>query len=165
MAILLGIAVVYGLYDTWHGHSLTLGQNVMYTTFGRFTWGIALALLVFACHNGYGGVINSFLSMKLWIPLSRLTFNAYLVHEIVLTVIFGNLRTPFYYTDITVSVYTIAAAVLSFGAAGIVAVFIEFPLGTVEATVFKMLGLSARESTRQGNYEKLNATEHPEPPD
>ncbi len=155
LAIALGVVAVYGLYNTWHGHTLSTAENVMYITFSRFTWGLALALLVFICHNGYGWVVNSFLSMKLWIPLSRLSFNAYLVHEIVLIVLYGNFRNPVYYTDITMTAYTIATVVLSYGVAGVVAAFVEFPLGTVEVTLFKLLGLSMRESTRRGDKVEL----------
>ena len=151
--------VVYGLYDTWHGHTLSTAEDVMYITFSRFTWGIALALVVFSCHNGYGGIINSFLSMGFWIPLSRLTFNAYLVHEIVLTVVFGTLRAPVHYTDITLAVYTVAIVVISYGVAGVIAVFVEFPLGNVESVIFKMLGIGARESTRHGTEAKDNPTD------
>jgi peptidoglycan/LPS O-acetylase OafA/YrhL len=87
--------------------------------------------------------------MGFWVPLSRLTFNAYLVHPIVLTVIFGSIRQPIQYNDVTQAVYAIAAVVLSYGFAAVVAAFIEFPLSNVEATVFKILGFGARESVRQ----------------
>ena len=118
--------------------------------FSRFAWGVGLAFVVFACHNGYGGVINTFLSMKFWIPLSRLTFTAYLVHPIVLSVVFGSAREPVHYTDITLAVYAVGAVTLSYGAAAIVAVCVEFPLANVEAAFFKAVGLGARESMRQG---------------
>ena len=30
--------------------------------------------------QGYGGVVNSFLSWSFWAPLSRLTYSCYLIH-------------------------------------------------------------------------------------
>ena len=146
----LCLSTVYGLYPTWHHHIPSLAENVIYLMFSRFAWGIGLAFVVFACHNGYGGVINTFLSMKFWIPLSRLTFTAYLVHPIVLSVAFGSARKPVHYTDITLAVYAVGAIALSYGAATIVAVSVEFPLANVEAALFKAVGLGARESMRQG---------------
>ena len=143
------VSTLYGLYDSWHGHQLGLAENVTYFMFSRFVWAVGLALMVFACHNGYGWVINSFLSMKFWIPLSRLTYTAYLIHPIILTVIFSSLRDPFTYTDYTLAVYAVAMVVLSFGAAGVVAAFVEFPLSNLEMAVFKALGLKLRESTRR----------------
>ena len=146
----LCLSTVYGLYPTWHQHIPSLAENVIYLMFSRFVWGIGLALVVFSCHNGYGGVINTFLSMKFWIPLSRLTFTAYLMHPIVLSVVFGSAREPVHYTDIILAVYAVGAVALSYGAAAIVAVCVEFPLANVEAALFKAVGLGARESLRQG---------------
>ena len=146
----LCMSTVYGLYPTWHQHLPTLAENVIYQMFSRFAWGIGLAFAVFACHNGYGGVINTFLSMKFWIPLSRLTFTAYLVHPVVLAVIFGTARKPFHYADIPLAVYAVGDVVLSYGAAAIVAACVEFPLANIEVAFFKVIGLEVRESTRQG---------------
>ena len=75
--------------------------------FSRFTWSLGLALLVFACHYGYGGPINWFLSMKFWIPLSQVSYNAYLIHPLILTVIFGSERKPIYYKDYNLAVYAL----------------------------------------------------------
>ena len=60
----LCLSTVYGLYPTWHQHIPSLAENVIYLMFSRFAWGVGLAFVIFACHNGYGGVINTFLSMK-----------------------------------------------------------------------------------------------------
>ena len=142
-------STLYGFYGTFHGHPFNLAENVVYFMFSRFTWALGLALLVFICHNGYGGVVNSFLSMSFWVPLSRLTFTAYLVHPIILTVIFSSAREPLHYTDVVMAVYAVSVVVLSYGAAMVVAAFVEFPISNVEATVFKILGFGSRESTRQ----------------
>ena len=144
----LCFAVVYGLYDTWHGHVTTRAVNVTYYMFGRFSWGLGLALMVFACHNGYGCVINNFLSMKFWIPLSRLTYNAYLIHPIVLSVLYGTMKDTFVYSDYTIASMIVSNVVLSYGVAGVVAAFVEFPLSNLELAIFKLVGLRQRESTR-----------------
>ena len=149
LAVFFCTSTLYGFYGTFHGHPFNLAENVVYFMFSRFTWALGLALLVFICHNGYGWVVNSFLSMSFWVPLSRLTFTAYLVHPIVLTVIFSSAREPLHYSDVVMAVYAVSAVVLSYGAAMVVAAFVEFPLSNVEATIFKILGFGSRESTRQ----------------
>ena len=141
--------LVYGLYFTWHGHIPHTVENVIYIMLGRFLWACCLALVVFACHNGYGWVVNSFLSMKLWIPLARMTFNAYLVHPLVIFAIFGQVQTSIHYTEITYATYVIASVVISYAAAAVVCVSVEFPLGSVEMLVFKLFGLGKRDSQRQ----------------
>ena len=164
LAGIAGIFQLYGLYFSWHGHTPTRFENVLYATVNYFLWGMVLATLIFVCHNGYGWIINSFLSMKMWIPLSRMTFNAYLVHPVVLTVIFGQLQKSIHYTDITMAFYVVGIVVLSFGVAGVVCVFVEFPLGTVEMLVFRLLGMKGRPSQRQvaltmGDQQKQEQTQ------
>ena len=156
MWILSGIflfSTVYGLYSTWHGHIPTKAENVIYIVFSRFTWSLGLAFLVFACHYGYGGPINWFLSMKIWIPLSRVSYNAYLLHPFILMVIFGSHRKIDNYQDYNFAVYAIGITVLSYGAAAVVSVFVEFPIGNVEQALFKMAGLGRHESVRTGSGE------------
>ena len=157
VAFILGMATVYGLYPIWHGHELGTSGNVSYFMFSRFLWGLCLAIVVFVCHNGYGGVINKFLSMPFWVPLSRMTFNAYLVHEIILILVFTDLRSPIYYSDLTMAIYVLAAVLLSYGAAGVVCVFVEFPLSNVESAVFRLFGAPLRESTRRVEKTELTA--------
>ena len=154
-------SVAYGLYSTWNGHMLTLAEDVSYLMFTRFTWSVGVALMVFACHNGHGWVINDFLSMKIWIPLSRLTYSVYLIHFFLIITITYSQRDPFIYTDYTIAVYIVATVVLSYGAAGVVAAFVEFPLSGLEALVFKALGLNRRQSVRLG--EDAAAPNHNEP--
>ena len=141
--------VVYGLYFTWHGHIPGALENNVYITFTRFLWAVGLALIVIACHNGYGWFVNSFLSMSLWTPLARMTFNAYLVHPIVMTVVYGQLQTTLHYTDITMACFFVVFVVLSYAVAGLVCIFVEFPLSSIEMLVFSLFGSKGRESQRQ----------------
>lgn len=158
LAAIFCISTVYGLYDSWRGEEMTMAEDVSYHMFSRITWALGLALVIYACHNGYGWIVNDFLSMKIWIPLSRLTFLAYLVHEVVLFVMLFTLRVPLHISDITLAVYTVAGVVLSYGVAAVIASFVEFPLSNVEAAVFKLVGFGERESTRraeEGNEEEV----------
>lgn len=154
IAFILGMATVYGFYSSYHGHTLSKAENVIYFMFARTTWGVALAIVTYVCHYGYGGFINRFLSQPFWVPLSRLTFNAYLVHEIILEVLFTNLRGPMPYVDTTMAVYCISAVVLAYGAAAIVTIFVEFPLSNVEMAAFKLFGAKARETSRRVDTNK-----------
>ena len=163
IAIVFGMSAVYGLYSSFNGHHLTVTENVMYFMFSRLTWGLALAQLAFCCHYGYGGVINCFLSLPFWIPLSRLTFTAYLVHPVVIFVLYSSLRHTLHFDTNTMVVYTIACCVLSYGVAGVVSVLVEFPLSNVEMSFFKLLGVKRGESSQMKgsngsqNYDKITA--------
>ena len=149
IAVVIAIPTVYGLQDGFYGHVFSQPENIIYTMLARTSWGVALALMIFACHHGYGGPIDSFLSMPFWVPLSRLTFNAYLVHPIILDVLDGSQRDTIYYTDITFVPYIIGSVVLSYGAAAVVSTLVEFPVANVEMAVFKLLGVQMRASGRR----------------
>ena len=73
VATAVGISVVYG---PWHvfkpdGWFFTDVENVLYGACSRVGWGMSVAWVVWACHNRVGGVVNSLLSWRAWIPLSR----------------------------------------------------------------------------------------------
>lgn len=152
VAFVIGLSTVYGFYSSFHGYQLSKAENVIYFIFSRTVWGLALAIVTYVCHYGYGGFVNKFLSLPFWVPLSRLTFNAYLVHEIILEVIYSDLRDTIAYADSTMAVFCIAAIVLSYGSAAVVTIFVEFPLSNLEIAAFKMFGAKVRESSR--NIEK-----------
>ena len=148
-AILL--SSLYSLYFIWHGHVMTRLENVLFMTFNRFAWSVGVAIIIFACHNGYGGYINSFLSMKIWMPLAKLNYNAYLVHFMVKSIVYGQTQTATHMTDITMPVYVIGITVLSYATAALVCVCVEFPLGTVEMLIFGLLGLGPRKVQKPGS--------------
>ena len=58
VAVALALAVVYGPYKSIKppGVPFTKFENIMYGTFSRFAWGLALAWVVYASHRGFGGM-------------------------------------------------------------------------------------------------------------
>ena len=47
-------------------------------------WSLGLGYIIYACCNSQGFIVDWFLSLKIWMPLSRITFSAYLLHELVI---------------------------------------------------------------------------------
>ena len=50
----------------------------------------------------FEGLVNKILSAHFWIPLSRLTYCAYLLHPIALVTLFGSFETVRAYSDVHV---------------------------------------------------------------
>ena len=148
---------VYGLYGAYDSYdALTEGEEIAYQMFSRLSWSLGLAIVIYSCHNGYGWIINDFLSMKMWKPLNRLSLITYLIHPIVLFVLFYTRRAPVYNTDITLTVYTIATVVLSYGAAAIIACFVDRPLFHIETAILGLVGFkkTIRGDTQEGSNEE-----------
>ncbi|KAK2569479.1 Nose resistant to fluoxetine protein 6 [Acropora cervicornis] len=124
----ISLSTVYGPYKTGRKH-FTSAENIMYGTLECFGWSLALAWVIFACHRGLGGLVNSILSAPFWIPLSRLTYCAYLIHLILLSVRTGSLESlANTYSDIHVAFTFAGVVTLTYGIAFILCVRVEYPM-------------------------------------
>ena len=142
-------STVYGPQKRYDG-GFNKTENLMYLMFGRLAWAVAVAIIIFACHNGYGWIVNDILSLKLWMPLSRLTFTTYLVHGVVLYILLFTGRHPFFGNSVNQALYFVTAVVMSFSAAAVLSSFVEFPLSNVEEFSLKLAGFDReRDSTRK----------------
>jgi peptidoglycan/LPS O-acetylase OafA/YrhL len=63
------------------GKSIVL--NAIFLGFIRNIWGVSICWIIFACHFGFGGLVNKFLSSKFWMPIGKLGLSIYLVHPVL----------------------------------------------------------------------------------
>jgi len=138
------LTIVFGEYNTYHGHQFSKAENVMYFMFSRTVFSIGVGIMIYACHNGFGGVINKLLSCNYWLPLSHLTYMAFLFNRMVIDLMFNTMRFRFIYTDWFFIVLSAAAVTLSYFSAFIMAVIVEYPIANVENTVYKFTGIKRR---------------------
>ncbi|XP_046843105.1 nose resistant to fluoxetine protein 6-like [Xenia sp. Carnegie-2017] len=133
VAFTVGMTLVYSPHDNvTDGRQWTKTEKVLYGMFSKVAWSMALAWVVYACHYGYGGIIQRFLSASFWVPLARLTYCAYLVHPIVLTYMFNSSKVVLFYSVQTIAFNFVAAVTASYLCAYILAVVIEFPCQNLE---------------------------------
>lgn len=76
------MAVVYGLYPG----DMTVTVSSAYAALGHTAWAIAVSFIVIQCCTGSAAIVNSFLSLRLIYPMSRLTYCAYLVHPVIMMI-------------------------------------------------------------------------------
>ncbi|XP_071489882.1 nose resistant to fluoxetine protein 6-like [Diadema antillarum] len=127
-AVILYMVLIYGLYDVYRGAStLSLAASVMYITFSRFIFALALAWIIFACHYGYGGVVNDFLSWRFWTPLSRLTYSTYLLHPVIQSVYGNGSATPIHWSIFNYIILSAAFISLGYVCALAMCLLVEFP--------------------------------------
>nr|XP_015834703.1 PREDICTED: nose resistant to fluoxetine protein 6-like isoform X2 [Tribolium castaneum] len=95
------VAIVIIHYPMTQGNKHTdLFQTSFFNSLHRVVWSLALCVLIILCINGYGGLINSFLSHKIFTVLIRLNYNIYLLHMALLTIMTAQKRTPGYFSDL-----------------------------------------------------------------
>nr|XP_046473826.1 nose resistant to fluoxetine protein 6-like isoform X1 [Neodiprion pinetum] len=98
----------------------------------RSCWSIAIAWIIYACTHGYGGPVNSFLSMPFFRPLSRLSFSTYLVHMLIQCMRSAAARTPVVFSNSLIIHEYLIDLVLSIVAAFVFTSFFESPLVVLE---------------------------------
>lgn len=71
------------------GSQWSVAEKALTIALLRPTWTIGILGMCVLCWNNQGGLIQSFLSKPLWLPLSNLSYTVYLVHYTVLTFYMG----------------------------------------------------------------------------
>ncbi|CAH1973117.1 unnamed protein product [Acanthoscelides obtectus] len=98
LALMLGC--IFAGHDTMLGPEYRKWDHVFYNTFVRPTWSIFIAWMVVACVLGHGGIINSFLSNKIFQVLSRFSYSVYLIHFVEICLWELSRKTGVYFTEV-----------------------------------------------------------------
>ncbi|GFR23672.1 nose resistant to fluoxetine protein 6, partial [Trichonephila clavata] len=131
VASVVTLTTVFGIYHQEPNIVITS----FYTAVNRSCYACGLAWVIFVCVIGQGGVVNSFLSWKFWIPLSRLTFCAYLVHPLIQTTYFASLRDSIVCSHMTMVMYHFGFLIMSYMAALVVSLLFESPVIRLERLI------------------------------
>lgn len=73
--------------------------HALYDGTSRVLWATSIGWIIFACVHGYSGPINSFLSLRHWQPISRLSYCIFVLHEIVLRIQSGAMKSSTYFNE------------------------------------------------------------------
>lgn len=133
VAAFCSLSVVFGLYHV----EMDTVTAMFYNALCRSSFVIGLAWLIYACETGHGGFLTKFLSWKLWIPLSRLTYSAYLVHPILIHGYYQAYPTSLYFTQLTVVTNFLGFLLTSYGLAFAFSLVFESPFMNLEKLVVK----------------------------
>ncbi|KYN12525.1 Nose resistant to fluoxetine protein 6 [Trachymyrmex cornetzi] len=74
------IFVLFGLYK----RQISVLSTAIYVALSRTVWAIGIAWIVIVCCTEHGGIVKELLTCKIWIPLSRLTYCAYLLNPFII---------------------------------------------------------------------------------
>ncbi|KAK9686442.1 Nose resistant-to-fluoxetine protein, N-terminal domain [Popillia japonica] len=124
LAVGLVLSLVYGLGKG----ELVTPVSAIYATFGHTSWGLALAWITVSCCWGYGGPVNSLLGFRGFLPLSRLTYCAYLIHPVIMVFVSFQLDGPIHIHNHIVLVTFLGNLVTSFLLAFVVSIAFEAPV-------------------------------------
>ncbi|CAL1277755.1 unnamed protein product [Larinioides sclopetarius] len=124
----IALACQFGLYH----QKLSTIETSFYNALSRIGFSLGLAWVIFVCVIGQGDVVNSILSWKALIPLSRLTYCAYLVHPIVQSTYFGSIKSLLEFNHINVIMLYLGTLFISYVAALVTSLLFESPVIRLE---------------------------------
>merc|ERR1712135_224565 len=126
LAAVNNLLILYGLYPAVHrGENLSNNVAAFYNCMSRPMWCVGLAWVTIACVGGYGGYVNDILSWKGFIPLSRLTYCTYLVHPMVLMMVYSSQETFFNYNGWIMLYLFMGSVILCYILAANLTLFVE----------------------------------------
>ncbi|XP_040563229.2 LOW QUALITY PROTEIN: nose resistant to fluoxetine protein 6 [Lepeophtheirus salmonis] len=137
LAIAVGYSCIYELHLNEHFLdnsyiSIPLPARIVYGSLHRLGWGLAVGWVIFACENGYGGIINEFLSWNFFKPWSKLTFLIYLTHIVITSLIFDNMTFSTRYSPMSLLILTLGILNVSTIFAALLYIFFEVPFAKLE---------------------------------
>jgi len=142
VAIMLCTITMFGAYKD---DEFSKFQTVTYLMFNGPAWSIGLAIIIYICNTGYGGVVNSYLSWSIWEPLAKMTYGVYMSHIIIISIMFSTFQSTLILTDYIYVILCVFVVVTSFVWSGVTFVFLELPVSKVVSLCFKLFGMEDRQ--------------------
>uniref|UniRef100_A0A914HG36 Nose resistant-to-fluoxetine protein N-terminal domain-containing protein n=1 Tax=Globodera rostochiensis TaxID=31243 RepID=A0A914HG36_GLORO len=133
VTIVLTIYSIFGLYNFTKTGDISFWWSLLYTAFGRLAFALALGWTTFACETNHGASINAILGHKMFVPLSKITFSAYLLHPILLQIYYLSRPSAFHFTHSFQVLHIFFANVAtSYACALLLSLAIEVPVSKIK---------------------------------
>ncbi|KAJ8921959.1 hypothetical protein NQ315_008593 [Exocentrus adspersus] len=107
-------------------------ESAIYSALHRVAWCLAIGWIIVVCITDNAAIINKFLSWKLFIPASRLTYCAYLANGLIEIYNTGVLRQPMYMSKYELACKILGHLVLTYTLAFLLCIFFESPIHSLE---------------------------------
>lgn len=153
-SVIVGIMSMFSL-TFFFNYEYTILESSLYAGFHRLGWSIFNGWLIIACTTGNGGLIKSILSSRIFAPISRLTYCAYLTNGIVELYQLSTLRGPIYMSHVNLTGLALTHTVFTFAFALILCLVFESPIHGIEKILLR------KESQRRRLEEKKTTSATP----
>ncbi|XP_077501440.1 nose resistant to fluoxetine protein 6-like [Amblyomma americanum] len=127
------LGVLYAMWPANTGESVpSVAWAAVYGGFARSIWAMGLAWIIFASVAGYGGVVTKILSCRALVPLSRLTYSAYIIHPVLMVIFYGSREESFDYSPYLLMYFAVGNLVLTYMASLVLSLVFEAPVLALE---------------------------------
>ncbi|KAL7029378.1 hypothetical protein ACKWTF_006213 [Chironomus riparius] len=156
LSSIAGIASMYGVtlyYIPSYKYSNL--ESALYNSLHRLGWSIFTGWLVLGCVTSSGSLLKTFLSSHILVPISRLTYCAYLTNGFIELYLAASVRTPRYMSVFSLTGETLSHVALTFLAALILCLMFESPIHGIEKILLRR-NLSQKRETKSSASDDLN---------
>lgn len=126
------------VFGVWKGE-LDVYESALYNSVGHTGYAVGLSWITLSCSWRMTKTVNSILSYKGWLPLSRLTYCAYLLHPLIMLLCISTMEGTITLSNTIVFILFLGNVTISLIGALIISVYIESP-------TIKLLKLYLRKS-------------------
>ncbi|XP_020299013.1 nose resistant to fluoxetine protein 6-like isoform X2 [Pseudomyrmex gracilis] len=147
VAITCNILVLFGLYKRY----ISVLSSATYVALSRTVWAIGIAWILIACLTRNGGIVNKLLSFRVWIPLSKLTYCAYLLHPFIIYTVRLNSETSLHLDIAPFIIMSFGYLTISYLFAYLLSVMTEIPC-------ILLTGIFLKSSRRKNTSPKIEIT-------
>ncbi|KAK5638733.1 hypothetical protein RI129_013028 [Pyrocoelia pectoralis] len=139
VAVTLCFICIFSAYPTLNPDYSKIG-SALHLTIATPTFSICIGWIIYCCHTGNGGVINSFLSHSVFKVLSNFTYTIYLVHYPVIMYTNKRIRVGNFEDNFGIFVYSVPGYLfLSFLLGLLLSLAVELPVQTFVNVLMKKL--------------------------
>ncbi|KAJ5070872.1 o-acyltransferase [Anaeramoeba ignava] len=131
--LVIVILLPYNNYKN-EGKNWNINGNAAYIGLSKLFWGIGIGgiVIIFYNYTNIFPLIRKFLSLELWTPLGRLTYNAYLMHPVIMYLANLSSRILFNYNAVPIFYATTTNVVLSYSLSLVIFMLVERPFMNFE---------------------------------
>ncbi|XP_076301563.1 nose resistant to fluoxetine protein 6-like isoform X1 [Lasioglossum baleicum] len=123
MGVLCNCSILFGGME----RNMPMLMRIIYTAMSRTFWGVGISWLIVVCITNNGGIVNKILSFKLWIPISRLTFGAYLLNPLIITSVNLYNYHPHYFDVLSTANMAVGFTVITYVCSVVLSLVAESP--------------------------------------
>ncbi|KRY38711.1 Nose resistant to fluoxetine protein 6, partial [Trichinella spiralis] len=160
VSLLFNATTVFGIYDYAKGAVCSAMRwsstaKGLYACLSRLSWPITIAMIIMLCLNSkncmrlffklgrivflfdhiFTGFVNRWLSMRMWKPLSRLSYCAALIHPMITATLLLTLRESFHVTICNVIYNAVSVTCITYLVALVVYLCLEAPLSKLRIDI------------------------------
>ena len=148
------LAILLAMQPAMNGQPPSELQSALYSALSRPLWACATGWMIFACMTNHGGIFASILSARPFVPLSRLTYPAFLIHPIIMAVFYGSRQSSFTFSHYLMLYLILGNIVITYASAFILSALFELPLLSAERAIKRALA-ERRRLKRSQRQERL----------